>query len=54
MPGYNDFDLRVTRNIPIHDKISMQVNAEAFNLLNHTIVTGVQSTYTTFLRPERA
>jgi hypothetical protein len=51
MPGYNDFDLRVTRNIPIHDKISMQVNAEAFNLLNHTIITGVNSTYTTFLTP---
>jgi hypothetical protein len=49
MPGFNDFDLRVTRNIPIHERISMQVNAEAFNLLNHQIVTGVNSTYTTFL-----
>lgn len=51
MPGYNDLDMRVTRNIPIHDKISMQINAEAFNLLNHTIITGVNSTYTTFLAP---
>ncbi len=51
MPGYNDFDLRVSRDIPIHDNISMQVNAEAFNLLNHTIVTGVNSTYTTFVAP---
>jgi len=51
MPGFNDFDLRVTRNVPIHDKISMQFNAEAFNLLNHQIVTGVNSTYTTFLAP---
>jgi hypothetical protein len=51
MPGFNDFDVRVTRNVPIHDKISMQFNAEAFNLLNHQIVTGVNSTYTTFLAP---
>ncbi len=51
MPGYNDFDMRVSRDIPIHDKISMQINAEAFNLLNHTIITGVNSTYTTFLAP---
>jgi hypothetical protein len=29
----------------------MQVNAEAFNLLNHTIITGVNATYTTFLAP---
>jgi hypothetical protein len=51
MPGYNDFDMRVSRDIPIHDNISMQINAEAFNLLNHTIITGVNSTYTTFLAP---
>lgn len=51
MPGFNDFDLRVSRNVPIHDQISMQFNAEAFNLLNHTIVTGVNGTYTTFLAP---
>jgi hypothetical protein len=51
MPGFNDFDVRVTRNVPIHDKIYMHFNAEAFNLLNHQIVTGVNSTYTTFLAP---
>ncbi len=51
MPGFNDFDVRISRSLPIHDKISMQFNAEAFNLLNHQIVTGVQSTYTTFLAP---
>jgi hypothetical protein len=51
MPGFNDFDMRISRSLPIHDKISMQFNAEAFNLLNHQIVTGVQGTYTTFLAP---
>jgi hypothetical protein len=49
MPGFNDFDLRVSRNVPIHEKIYMQFAADAFNLLNHQIVTGVQSTYTTYL-----
>ena len=51
MPGFNDLDMRITRNIKIHENISMQVNAEAFNLLNHKIITGVNSTYTTFLAP---
>lgn len=51
MPGFNDFDLRVTRDVPIHESIHMQFNAEAFNLLNHQIITGVNSTYTTFLAP---
>jgi hypothetical protein len=47
-PGFNDLDFRVTRNIPIHDKISMQVVGEAFNLVNHTIITSVNSTYSTY------
>ncbi len=51
MPGYNDFDMRVSPNIPIHESIYMQVSAEAFNLLNHTIITGVNGTYTAFLAP---
>jgi len=51
MPGFNDLDMRVSRNIPIHESISMQFNAEAFNLLNHQIVTGVNSTYTTYIAP---
>ena len=51
MPGFNDFDMRVTRNFPIHENISLQFNAEAFNLLNHQIITGVNGTYTTFLAP---
>ena len=49
MPGFNDFDMRVSRNIPIHDNIYMQFAADAFNVPNHQIVTGVNSTYTTYL-----
>jgi len=48
-PGFNNFDLRVARNIPIHEKIYMQVTADAFNVLNHKIVTSVNGTYSQFL-----
>jgi hypothetical protein len=48
-PGFNDFDARLSRNIPIHEKIYMQVSADAFNLLNHKIVTSVNGTYSTYL-----
>ncbi|HVU46082.1 MAG TPA: hypothetical protein VHD85_08150, partial [Terracidiphilus sp.] len=54
MPGFNDFDLRVSREIPIHENIHLQFNAEAFNLLNRRIITGVNSTYTTFLAPGKS
>jgi len=50
-PGFNDLDFRVTRNIKIHENLSLQLNAEAFNLLNHRVITGVQSTYNTFEAP---
>jgi len=48
MPGYNNLDLRVTRDIPIHDQISMEIVGEAFNALNHTIIAGVNSTYSQY------
>jgi hypothetical protein len=47
-PGFNNFDFRVSRDVPIHDNIKIQLIAEAFNLLNHTIITGVNSTYSTY------
>jgi hypothetical protein len=47
-PGFNDFDFRVARNIPIHEAMYLQISADAFNLLNHTIVTGVQGTYSQY------
>jgi len=47
-PGYNDVDLRVSRNIPIHDAIYLQLSADAFNLLNHTIISGVNGTFSQY------
>jgi len=50
-PGFNDVDFRIARTIPIHERINMQLTADAFNLLNHTIITGVQSTLSQFAAP---
>jgi hypothetical protein len=47
-PGFNNLDFRVARDIPIYEKLHMQLIAEAFNLANHTIVTGVNSTYSQY------
>jgi hypothetical protein len=49
IPGYNDFDFRISRNIPIHESIYMQFSADAFNLLNHQIITAVNGTYSQYL-----
>jgi hypothetical protein len=50
-PGFNDFDFRLARNFPIWEKVYLQFSADAFNLLNHEIVTGVNGSYSTFLAP---
>jgi hypothetical protein len=50
-PGTRNIDFRVTREIPIHDKLSMQFIGEAFNLMNHEIVSGVNSTFSTYYAP---
>jgi outer membrane receptor protein involved in Fe transport len=47
-PGFNDFDFRLSRNVPIHEKIYMQFSADAFNLLNHTIISAVNATYSQY------
>jgi hypothetical protein len=47
-PGFNNVDFRLTRKVQIHDGIYMQFIAEAFNALNHTIITSVNSTYSAY------
>jgi hypothetical protein len=47
-PGFNNFDFRISRDVPIHENVKLQLNAEAFNLLNHRIITGVNSTYSAY------
>ena len=48
MPGFNDVDLRVSRYVPIHENIKLQFAVDAFNLVNHTITTSVNTTYSTY------
>lgn len=47
-PGFNNLDFRVTRDIQIYKRAKLQLTAEAFNLVNHRIVTSVNSTYSTY------
>jgi hypothetical protein len=48
-PGFNDLDFRISRNFPIYGKTYLQFSADAFNLLNHTIITSVQGTYSQYI-----
>ena len=50
-PGFNSLDLRVSRNVPIHEKIYLQFSADAFNAFNRRIITSVNGSYSTFLAP---
>ena len=47
-PGFNDFDLRVSRDFHVHNQMALQVSADAFNLLNHTVIAGVNGTYASY------
>lgn len=47
-PGFNNLDFRVTRSIPLHKSLKLDLSAEAFNLLNHKIVTSVNGTYSSY------
>lgn len=51
MPGWNNADLRVGRNFPIHEGMSLDVNLDAFNFLNQTIPLGVNSNYSQWSTP---
>ena len=43
----SNIDFRITRDIPIHEKISMQIIGEAFNLFNHDIISATNTTFST-------
>ena len=47
-PGFNDLDLRLKKKIPVHNQIYMEVVLDAFNALNHTVVTAVNANYSTY------
>jgi len=45
MPASYSLDPRVTRTIKIHEKVSVQLIGEAFNVLNHSNFTAVRTTF---------
>jgi len=53
-PGVRNIDFRITREIPIHDKISMEIIGEAFNVLNQEIVSGENTTYSAYNAPGKS
>jgi outer membrane receptor protein involved in Fe transport len=46
-PDFFSFDPRITRDIRLHERVSLQLIAEAFNAFNRTNFTGVNTTYYT-------
>lgn len=48
-PGFNDFDLRVSREFKILNKATAQFSVDAFNLMNHRIVTAVNYYYSSYV-----
>ena len=44
LPASFSLDPRVTRNVPLHERMRLQLIWEAFNVLNHANVTGVRTT----------
>jgi hypothetical protein len=50
-PGVRNIDFRVTREVPIREQMHFEFIAEAFNLMNHTIISGVNTAFATQLAP---
>jgi hypothetical protein len=50
-PGLQDLDFRISRDIQLHEAMRLQFMAEAFNLVNHRIITSVNSTYSSYVAP---
>jgi hypothetical protein len=44
LPATVSLDPRVTRSVPLHERMRLQLIWESFNVLNHTNVTGVRTT----------
>ena len=43
-PGVNNFDLALLKNIPLHERLSLQLRFEAYNAFNHTQWSTINTT----------
>ena len=50
-PGFHDVDFRVGRQFSITERLKLSLIGEAFNLFNHTNVSGVSNTAFSYLAP---
>jgi Carboxypeptidase regulatory-like domain/TonB dependent receptor len=53
-PGIHNLDLRVSRDFPIHEGISLQLMGEAFNIVNHRNGLGIATTAFSYVNPAAA
>ena len=53
-PGVRNLDFRVARDIPIHERMYVQLIGEAFNLFNQEIIFGTNSTFANLTAPTGA
>lgn len=44
-PGQNNLDLSLAKTFPVHDRLHLDLRVDAFNALNHTQWTSVNTTY---------
>ena len=44
-PGQNNVDLSIAKTFPIYERFHLEFRADAFNALNHTQWTGINTTY---------
>jgi hypothetical protein len=44
-PGQNNLDLSLAKNFPIYENFHLEFRGDAFNVLNHTQWTGLNTTY---------
>jgi len=50
-PGVHNVDARVSRSFPIHESISLQLYAEAYNITNHKNILTINSSLATYTAP---
>jgi len=43
VPGLWNLDLSVSKYVPIHERVRMQIRADMFNALNHTNLSGLRT-----------
>jgi len=53
-PGVRNIDFRITREIPIHEGMHMEIIGEAFNLLNQEEISSTNTTFAALSAPSGA